>query len=175
MIIRRLVPEDAPAIADLFAVISDDQDAPVFFGPHGMRIEDAQRVCGIVDAAGDEYFAAFADERVIGYGMLRGWSEGYEVPAFGVYVHPGERGRGVGASLLSWAVERARDRGAGSIMLKVSPKNAAAVGLYRSHGFTFSGETMDSQLVGRLSIAQRMQASDAPHNGGPAMNGGTTE
>jgi ribosomal-protein-alanine N-acetyltransferase len=90
---------------------------------------------------------------VVGYGMLRGWSEGYDVPSFGVYVHPGERGRGVGASLLAWAVERARDRGATSIMLKVSPRNAAAVAIYRSRGFAFSGETMDSQLVGRLPIA----------------------
>jgi ribosomal-protein-alanine N-acetyltransferase len=153
--VRGLKPDDAPTLAEFFSVIESDPAGAEYFHPHAMDADAARRVCGFADAGSDEYFAAFDGGRIVGYGMLRGWADGYEVPAFGVCVRPEARRSGVGASLLSWAVDRARDRGAAMVMLKVSPRNEAAIALYRSRGFVFSGETMGSELVGRLSITPR--------------------
>jgi ribosomal protein S18 acetylase RimI-like enzyme len=90
---------------------------------------------------------------MVGYGMLRGWDEGYEVPAFGVCVRPGERGRGVGRALLSFALDLARDKGAPEVMLKVHDGNSAARSLYEGFGFTFCERTPDGlQLLGRLRL-----------------------
>ena len=152
MEIRGLTPNDTALLADFFSVIASDEEASIYFHPHPFDVEAARTICDRRDPNGDEYFAAFDGDRMVGYGMARGWAEGYDVPSFGVYVHPEERGRGIAASLLSWAIERAKDRGAPSIVLKVYPENARAVRFYKTRGFEFSGETMDTQLVGRLRL-----------------------
>jgi len=45
------------------------------------------------------------------------------------------RGRGLGKSLLAWAVAELRERGAGPINLRVEAQNAAALELYLRTGF----------------------------------------
>jgi ribosomal-protein-alanine N-acetyltransferase len=52
-----------------------------------------------------------------------------------VAVAPAYRGRGVGHRLVGWLVERARERGAATLLLEVRADNAAALALYRREGF----------------------------------------
>jgi ribosomal-protein-alanine N-acetyltransferase len=54
-------------------------------------------------------------------------------------VHPGFRGRGIGAELLVRAEESARSAGAHSIALHVDIENAAAIRLYESRGYARQG------------------------------------
>lgn len=144
---------DADRLIEFFSAIEADSEVIEYFRPHDFDRATAEEICEPTRTGGDEYFAAFEGERIVGYGMLRGWSEGYVVPAFGVSVRPGQRGKGIGRALLEWAIDRARERGVGEIMLKVSDDNTAARHLYESKGFEFSGERMNGQLVGRLNLA----------------------
>lgn len=56
-----------------------------------------------------------------------------------IYVDERARGKGVGGALLDAGVEALKLRGARSVMLSVSPQNAAGQTLFRSRGF---GNTM---------------------------------
>ena len=100
----------------------------------------------------DLYFGAFVDSRLAGFGMLRGWDEGYAVPSFGVAVESAARGRGLGRGLLRFAIRAARGRGAPSMMLKVHVENPARH-LYEAEGFHFPDEPgADGQVKGTLRL-----------------------
>jgi RimJ/RimL family protein N-acetyltransferase len=102
----------------------------------------------------DLYFAAFLGERLVGYAMLRGWDEGYGVPSFGVAVGAPYRGRGIATSLLRYAIQRAREVGANSVMLKVNVDNPAARPIYESEGFVFEEIPDDpTQVKGLLTLS----------------------
>lgn len=152
--VRMLGPDDVGALARFFAAIEADAGAVGYFHPHPFDEATAETIC--TRTGRDEYFAVFDEGEVVGYGMLRGWDEGYEVPAFGVCVRGDQRGRGLGHVLLGFAIDRARDAGAPSVMLKVFDDNLPARALYESFGFTFSERTPDgAQLVGRLDLGER--------------------
>ena len=89
---------------------------------------------------------------MIGYGMLRGWDEGYEIPSLGIAIDPAQQGRGYGQRLMEFLHATARQHGAKRVRLRVHPDNHRAVELYRSLGYSFSGES-DGQKVGMLELS----------------------
>ncbi|MFJ5234673.1 GNAT family N-acetyltransferase [Kitasatospora sp. NPDC088391] len=52
-----------------------------------------------------------------------------------VAVHPGHRGRGLGAALLDWTERRARERGDSLLTQTVDDRDPAAVALLQTHGY----------------------------------------
>ena len=144
----RLSPGDAGSVIRLFVRIAVDP-AATRFHPHPFGTEDAIRVCN--HAGLDVYAGAFLDETMVGYGMLRGWDEGFAVPALGIYLAPQARGSGIGRRFMDALHRMALERGAQRVMLKVYPDNKAAVALYRRIGYVFHGETK-GQLVGHIDL-----------------------
>lgn len=53
----------------------------------------------------------------------------------GIAVEPEQQGRGIGSRLIAGAIEEATRRGAEKLTPHVLGTNAAAIALYRSHGF----------------------------------------
>lgn len=147
--IRPLAVGDGPALADLFAAIVAAGDERRFH-PHPLTPEQARTLAD--DYAGaDIYMAAVEDGRVIAYGMLRGWDEGYAVPSLGIAVHPNAQGRGVGRAMMDGLHAAAAARGAATVRLTVYPDNAPALSLYRRMGYSFSSEA-GGQLVGHITL-----------------------
>ena len=70
--------------------------------------------------------------------MLRGWTDGYEVPSFGVLVDAKHRGKGLGRQLMRFAIDEARNLGCHELILSVYGSNEDAIGLYSSFGFEVS-------------------------------------
>jgi ribosomal-protein-alanine N-acetyltransferase len=123
------------------------------FHPHPLTRTEARRIADGGASRKDHYYAAFVGDRLVGYGMLRGWDEGYAIPAFGVAVDAAYRGRGIGRSLLRYAVEYARKKGAATLMLKVHLDNPSARHLYESEGFVFEEMRDDpAQIKGLLAL-----------------------
>jgi ribosomal protein S18 acetylase RimI-like enzyme len=123
------------------------------FHPHPMTRAEAVRIVNRAVAGQDLYFAAFIGDRMAGYGMLRGWDEGYAIPSFGVAVRPAFRGAGLGRRLLRFAIAYARERGTAKVMLKVHLDNPSARHLYESEGFVFEQMSDDpAQVKGLLSL-----------------------
>lgn len=149
--IRPLAIEDSQPLGEFFAHIGRDEQTRRFFHPHPLTPEFAQHLCQRIDKTRDEYFVCWEEQGIIGYGMLRGWDEGYEVPSFGVCVLPSRRGEGLGQRLLRYALERCRLRGAKRVRLTVYRDNIWAVHVYRKFGFVFSSKNTE-ELVGILDL-----------------------
>jgi [ribosomal protein S18]-alanine N-acetyltransferase len=60
-------------------------------------------------------------------------------PELGMLVRGGRRGQGIGEALVRACVSWASGRGAREVILHVFPHNAAAIALYRKHGFEEQG------------------------------------
>ena len=119
------------------------------FHPHPLTREEAFRRARYTGQ--DLYYALLDGGEVAGYGMLRGWDEGYEVPALGIAVDPAAQGRGYGRLLMQFLHAAARARGAKAIRLKVYADNTPALALYRSLGYVFRDE-QDGQQLGILEL-----------------------
>jgi ribosomal protein S18 acetylase RimI-like enzyme len=81
----------------------------------------------------------FWHEALSGFFMLRGWDQGYEIPAYGVTIDIEHRNLGLGRLSLETSKTIARLEGAKKIMLKVHPDNTPARKVYESAGFVQSG------------------------------------
>ena len=146
----RLQPAHANALAQLFETIACDEDAH-FFHPHAFDARTAKRICS--HTGHDLYFAIVVGGRFEGYGMLRGFDEGFAIPSLGIYVARALRGRGAARVLMEHMHSVARQAGAPSIYLKVYPDNVAAVRLYESLGYVFEARLDSSgQRVGRFLL-----------------------
>lgn len=143
-----LVPKHASALANLFARLRDAGDED-FFHPHALTAEEA--VARANYSGRDFYCIMLQGDNVIGYGMLRGWDEGYAIPSLGIALDPSVRGRGYSRVLMNFLHDHARQRGAAKVRLKVNLKNRAAIELYRSLGYVFESPT-DQNLIGYLDL-----------------------
>ncbi|MFN8515656.1 MAG: GNAT family N-acetyltransferase [Chloroflexia bacterium] len=102
-------------------------------------------------AGADLYYVLIAGDTILGYGMLRGWDAGYEVPSLGIAIHPQYRGSGLGKLLMQFLHCAARWKGATQIRLKVYPDNPRAIKLYQQLGYAF-GKMEHEQLVGIATL-----------------------
>jgi ribosomal protein S18 acetylase RimI-like enzyme len=107
----------------------------------------------------DLYYVLVEGSVILGYGMLRGWDEGYAIPSLGIAIHPRARSNGLGRVFMHFLAAVARSRGAHKVRLRVMSKNTLAIRLYESLGYEFSAEQAGEYLVGFLELRAGGQAS----------------
>jgi GNAT superfamily N-acetyltransferase len=151
---RRPSPGLQSALARFFAHLRETGE-DTRFHPHPFTPEAARERCAYRGA--DLYCVAIVGDAVLGYGMLRGWDEGYAVPSLGIAIHADARGIGLGRALMLYLHAEARRRGAERIRLKVYPDNEAALTLYRSLGYEFEPGLKCGQLVGYMRLGAAPQ------------------
>lgn len=145
---RSIHPDYADALGRFFQrLVTAGTDR--YFHPHPLTAEEAALRCNYNGK--DIYYLLVESDEVSGYGMLRGWDEGFETPSLGIAIAPDARGRGLGRHLMEALHKAARERGARQIRLKVYSDNNRAVALYNSLGYKFLGE-QDGQLIGILEL-----------------------
>ena len=140
--------QHAASLARLFARLKEGGDED-FFHPHPLSAVEAAARANYEGQ--DFYCVMILDDEVIGYGMLRGWDEGYAIPSLGIALDPSVRGRGCSRALMSFLHETAKKRGAFKVRLKVDSRNQAAIQLYRSLGYVFESPS-GQELVGFLEL-----------------------
>jgi ribosomal-protein-alanine N-acetyltransferase len=145
---RQLSSEWELPLAEFFEALERNGDSH-FFHPHPFTAAEAKNRCAYTGK--DLYYIAVTGRKVIGYGMLRGWDEGYEVPSLGIAIHPDERGLKLGIALMHFLHCAARMRGAKRIRLKVHQGNTVAKKLYEGLGYVYR-EERSQQLVGFLDL-----------------------
>ena len=133
----------------LFFEILKSQGEDTYFHPHPFDRATAEKRGHY--KGHDLYFVQTIGDEICGYGMLRGWDEGYSIPSLGVIVHPEYRGKGVGEKLLLFLHEQAGKKGAKKIRLKVYSENSAAIRLYEKLGYIFSNKEQ-GQLIGIAAL-----------------------
>ena len=120
-----------------------------FFHPHPMDSAAAEQICAYEGE--DLYYVAKLGERVVGYGLLRGWDEGYEVPSLGICVGHDVQSEGLGELLMRFLHAAARVRGAKLVRLKVNKLNHRAKRFYERLGYRFDGFD-DAEDIGIISF-----------------------
>jgi [ribosomal protein S18]-alanine N-acetyltransferase len=148
--ISTIAPNHAVALAEFFESVNED-GSDKFFHPHAMTREAANERAEYVGE--DLYFVMICNPKIIGYGMLRGWDEGHEIPTVGMIIHPDFRGKGLGGLFMNFLHVSAALRGAKEVLLHVDQRNEIATRLYRSLGYKITREKCHPELVGRLSLA----------------------
>ncbi len=121
-----------------------------YFHPHPFTNAEAHRVCHYVGQ--DLYYLAVLGDHVLGYGLLRGWDEGYSVPSLGIVLHPTAQGQNLGRTFMGFLHAAARQKGAVKIRLKVYPDNSRGVSLYKALGYIFQTDLEQEQLVGIINL-----------------------
>src|SRR5439155_5618322 len=122
------------------------------FHPHPLTQAFADELCGNVSGRRDRYFVLWYRGRVAGYGLLRGWDEGFAIPSFGACTHPALRNAGIGQALLAYAIAEARGAGAEKMRLTVYERNTRALHIYQRFGFAFQSHS-NGTLLGTLDLA----------------------
>ena len=149
---RRIAGGDEAALAQFFALL-ESRGIDKYFHPHPFTPEAAHERA-TYDGE-DLYFGLFEAGTMLGYAMLRGWDEGYEIPSLGIVIHPDAKGQGLGRRMMEFLRTAASRRGARTIRLRVYPDNLAAVNLYRSLGYQLSPEEDGRLWVGFLDLVRR--------------------
>jgi ribosomal-protein-alanine N-acetyltransferase len=148
--IQSVQPAHGEALAKFFEVLQA-HGIEKQFHPHPLTAEvarDRANYCG-----NDLYFVLLEENDVKGYGMLRGWDEGYDVPSLGIAIHPDMHGEGLGRLLMDFLRIAALRRGAKKIRLRVYRDNTAAVALYRSLGYELTEDRDARYLLGFLALS----------------------
>jgi ribosomal protein S18 acetylase RimI-like enzyme len=131
--IRPAGPGEAAALAALIAGFRDHLGAK---SPTDDEIRRLLRTA--LAAPGIEFCCAWQGGAAVGYSQTRFWMSvwvgGWEAHLDDLFVAPAARGKGVGRSLLRYALGRAEARGARRFGLHTNEGNLAAHALYQSEG-----------------------------------------
>jgi ribosomal protein S18 acetylase RimI-like enzyme len=138
---------DAP-LKDFFVELATGGDE-IFFHPHPFTPEEAIKRANYDGK--DLYYVLVSTGEILGYGMLRGWDEGYEIPSLGIAIRSSYRGKGLGILLMHFLHAAAKMRGASRIRLKVNAENSNAIRLYEKFGYKFIDEE-NGELIGLVDI-----------------------
>ena len=138
-------PNITDIIGDFFLGIQGER----FFHPHVFDYENASKICSYTGK--DLYYVMINDEDIVGYGLVRGWDEGFEIPSLGIYVSEKYRGLGIARMFMSFLHLSAKLKGSKQIRLKVYKDNLKAIRLYVSLGYVFK-EHDDVQFVGTIDL-----------------------
>jgi ribosomal protein S18 acetylase RimI-like enzyme len=120
------------------------------FKPHPFTDEGVKER---LNYKGKDYYCLLVDgDDVVGYGMLRGWDEGYDVPSLGIAVRPGLQGTGRGRSMMQHLHDEARRLGAKKVRLRVNKDNQPAIRLYEEFGYDLKPDEKKGFLVGFATL-----------------------
>jgi L-amino acid N-acyltransferase YncA len=137
LLIRPLLAADAAAVLAIYQAGLDTGQASFETVAPAWEAFDTARLPGhrhvAVDAATGEVLGWVAASAVSGRRVYAG------VVEHSVYVHPGHRGRGVGAALLGALIRSSEAAGIWTIQSGVFPENTASLALHKRAGFRIVG------------------------------------
>ena len=149
--IQQVIPDTEQHLAVFFTRLQSCS-IEQYFHPHPLTSDEARKRARY--SGPDFYCVLRMKGEIQGYGMLRGWEEGYEIPSLGIVIHPDKQGQGLGRMLIQYLHQEAQCRGAKKIRLRVAPENRKALSLYKSIGYKFSTVKEGPYQVGVFELVQ---------------------
>ena len=142
--IKELKTIDALNLSAL--ILSAPKDYTKYFTPFSFEEDSIKKL--INNAIKDKYFGIFVDEFLVGFYMLRGFDEGFEIPSYGVWISEKFSGMGLSKVTLEHAITFCKMNNIKKVMLKVHPENIVAKNIYEKFGFKQEGiDQKNSNLI----------------------------
>lgn len=116
----------------LYYFLKNNKEDSYYFHPHRY---DIISIFKILFNKKDIFIVQILDKKIIGYGMLRGWRDGYDVPRLGLIIDKNYRGMGYSKKLLSKLHDICKLIGIKKVTLKVMQNNNIAIKLYEKNGY----------------------------------------
>ena len=132
-------------VNDLFHFLIKNENK--FFIPHDINKETLYDNIN----SKDKYYIMLKENIIIGYGMLRGYDEGYDIPSLGIIIDKDYRGNGFSKIMMKFLEDETLKYGSNMIRLTVFKKNKKAISLYKNLGYIFQ-EYDDNSLLGIKKI-----------------------
>ncbi len=134
MQIRKLTLGELDGVLDLI----DQYDRPVSPRPSRLAVEE---IFDKIQQAGGAVVGAFQDSKLVGTCTVNlcanlSWSGRPYAIIENVIVAPGQRGKGIGTAVLTFAQDYARDCGCYKVALMTGSKKPETLGFYERAGFT---------------------------------------
>ena len=135
MDIRRALPADLPAVAEIYAREARGGHATFDLEPRPMELWQERLAAA---GSGEHFLVAEHEGTVVGYATS---SPFRPKPAYShtrettVYVAPGQQGRGVGRALYDALLAQLADDGVHLVVAAVALPNPASLALHRACGF----------------------------------------
>jgi len=148
--IEDLAPRHEASLVELFNALKEHGDESTFY-PHPLTADEAARLCR--HAGLDQYFVATVKGKVVGYGMLRGWDEGYRTPSAGFATHPRYRQKKIFSTVVRSLIRQARNRGATEVRMTCSAHHELLIRSCSRLGFIFTPHS-PGRLLGMIDLKQ---------------------
>ncbi len=125
---------DATDASDLYKMIIDSEH---HYYQYFTAFKITQEVISgfLSKAIKDQYLGFFIKKTLIGFFMLRGLDEGYQIPSYGVFISKKYQSVGLARLSVIYSISFCKLNRIEKLMLKVHPSNTAALKLYRDLGF----------------------------------------
>lgn len=128
------------ALTDFFNKVKNNK----FFHPHPFTLGTACELW-VYDGK-NSYYTIMENEKIIGYGFLRGFEEGWKDICLGIYIL--DRRKGLGELLMNFLHIVAKRQGLKRLRLHVHPDNKKALNLYRKMDYEFKDGKHNGELIG---------------------------
>ena len=134
MTLRELTAGDEPLLNEFFDQMGGESRA--LFNRRDYNRKGVLKQCTRPDPT-RRYWLALLDEKMVGYVFFLDWNSG--VPELGLAVRDELQGKHLGRTLVSFALETARNAGKGGVILTTHLANLRAQALYEATGFRQMG------------------------------------
>lgn len=134
-----------------FLLMLESNGDNIYFSPHAFDHTTLDKI--VANTNEDLHYVLVEGSVVLGYGLLRGWNEGYAIPSLGIAIAPEARGQGLATMLMHFLHTAAHRNGATQVRLRVLKLNEKARSLYSALGYQFENDDFNEQfLVGYKQI-----------------------
>lgn len=131
---KKISEVDSGKLLKFFSEIVENED-DLFFHPHAFDEETVEYLC--VNYKGkDLYYVIYLNFNIVGYAMLRGWDEGYEIPSIGIILSKNIRGSGISKNFMEFLHLIAKNKESKRIRITVNNKNIACINLAEKLGYS---------------------------------------
>lgn len=115
-----------------------------YFNPHGTKPSEIKAMLER-DILDYYYILETTDGFIVGYGMLRGWDEGFSIPTLGIAIDRYCQGIGLGTMFIQFLHAVARNENCDQIRIGVMKGNDYVKSLYEKLGYEFTEDLGDRE------------------------------